>query len=701
MFNMSLERIGQYTPTTTSSGAHPNIHTRVVGHRDATYGGYVMATGYNKSAWINTVPVPVGYSGGLTTPLISQNIYEIGFVSSKLPASFSFMDIADGWVFGSGGLSTNTIFCYKIVDPSGTYREITGVPMSGAGYYPEGYGVVGGLFRYWYVTGYNSSNWRLHMLTMRPETTSYDHIQFSTTDTSLRTAQFGDIVHMFSDGSFLAGIASTYTEYYYKFIILDINTMTAYVNTDFSSFLQQSGFLTNEYGSGYSVSYTSIAVLDNRFWMTKIKTVSPVKEHWFARIEIPPEAELSNFHQISTIYWGGAPTEELLEPPIGGSGTLRIKYVPDMIGGILALTTYGNNSTAWGLTKIVVGPPDPTPPEPSDDPYQEEGGISEYGGGGGGVDMDESDDVGFPTLPQNLIADCGLVSFYNPTKQEIMDLADQILSQSIGGAIKNFFTDPLDGIVSLSLANVTPPLSGTRGEIKVGLIGTGVTANLLSSSYMELDCGTIQVGDKTKGNALDFTPYTKAELYLPFIGTVSVSPDDFMYSSVNIKYNIDLLSGTCVANVRIAKDGKNDVLYSLDGNVLSQVPLSGKSYAELIKALSSLGAALVLGGSAGAAVAGVAGATLTNSKPAIARSGRMTLATGVLSPKKPYLIFSRPKQSLPEKFKSYKGYPSNVTTKLSEIIGFTQVKEIHIEGIPATSEELTMIEDQLKEGVII
>lgn len=374
------------------------------------------------------------------------------------------------------------------------------------------------------------------------------------------------------------------------------------------------------------------------------------------------------------------------------------------------------------LSFATMPPEPPEPPEPSDDPYQEEGGISDYGGGGAGIDMTESDDIDFPTPPSNLIADCGLISFYNPSKQEIIDLADQIMSQSIAGAIKNIFTDPLEGIVSLALFNGSPPLSGSRGEIKVGLIGTGVTANLLSSSYMTLDCGSITVGDKTKGNALDFSPYTTAQLYLPYIGFASVSPDDFMYGTVHIKYNIDLLSGSCVAMVRIQKDGKNDLLYTYSGNVLTSIPLSGKNYKEIIKATATITAAVAVGGVAGGIATGAATGALSSAakagfveymdqfesagvsaatKPSITRSGRLDMSIGAMSPKKPYLVFSRPAQSLPEKFKSYRGYPSNVTTKLSDLVGYTEVQDVHLTGIPATTEELDLIMEHLKGGIII
>ena len=49
---------------------------------------------------------------------------------------------------------------------------------------------------------------------------------------------------------------------------------------------------------------------------------------------------------------------------------------------------------------------------------------------------------------------------------------------------------------------------------------------------------------------LDYAPYTKAEIFLPFIGFCPLNINDIMGKSVDITYNIDLLSGVCTARQR-------------------------------------------------------------------------------------------------------------------------------------------------------
>ena len=87
-------------------------------------------------------------------------------------------------------------------------------------------------------------------------------------------------------------------------------------------------------------------------------------------------------------------------------------------------------------------------------------------------------------------------------------------------------------------------------------------------------------------------------------------------------------------------------------------------------------------------------------KPTVQHSGAFVGNSGATGPKIPYLIISRPQSELASNFPSLEGIPANYTTLLENCKGFTVVKDVHVEGINATSDELTEIEDLLKKGVI-
>ena len=183
-----------------------------------------------------------------------------------------------------------------------------------------------------------------------------------------------------------------------------------------------------------------------------------------------------------------------------------------------------------------------------------------------------------------------------------------------------------------------------------------------------------------------------------------------MNDTINVTYNIDVLSGACGAFISSSKKG---VLYSYNGSCISNIPLTSINFSSAIQnAVSAVcsGAAIVAGVASGnapitamgaASMLGSAANTALNSKPSVQRSGSLGGSAGILSVQKPYLIIERPNLSVPANVQKYVGQTSNITATLSTLSGFTMVEYVHIEGVPATEEEIKEIEQLLKEGVYL
>ena len=334
-----------------------------------------------------------------------------------------------------------------------------------------------------------------------------------------------------------------------------------------------------------------------------------------------------------------------------------------------------------------------------DDP----GGESTSGGQNGDMD-DSSDNIDVPVLPTTTASSCGMVKMYEMSLEQTQALAGYLWSGATEfyENITKMFNDPMDSIISLALAPIKPSVAGsTTLEIcKYAL--ENVTGSPLTSQYVQLNCGTIEIKPYW-GNALDYAPYTKASIYLPFIGTQELNIDDVMGRTVGVIYNIDLLSGACAC--LITCDGS--VMYNFSGNVISQIPVSGKNALEMYKSVISAvtNTALAVGtGAGGAVLAGDAmsnGLSVMGSKMTVQRGGTISATNGVLGVKFPYITILRANQSLPADFHYFKGYPSNITGKISDLSGYTEVEYVHVTGINATENELEMIENILKEGFII
>lgn len=379
------------------------------------------------------------------------------------------------------------------------------------------------------------------------------------------------------------------------------------------------------------------------------------------------------------------------------------KNVTRSIGSIDSVT-WRNQPNAYGnyfphLIAIALFTNSAKETTKGDDP----GGESTSGGQNGNFD-DTSDNIDVPTLPVTNASSCGMVKMYEMSLAQTQALAGYLWSgaKEFYENLTKMFNDPMDSIVSLSLAPIKPSVSAqTTVEICKYAIDN-VTGFPLTSQYASLDCGTVKISPYW-GNALDYAPYTKASIYLPFIGTQELNIDDVMNRTVGVIYNIDLLSGACAC--LITCDGS--VMYNFSGNVISQIPVSGKNALEMYKSVISAvtNTALAVGtGAGGVALAGDVvsnGLSVMGSKMTVQRGGTISATNGVLGVKFPYITILRANQSLPADFHYFKGYPSNITGKVSSFSGYTEVEYVHVTGINATENELEMIEQILKEGFII
>ena len=357
---------------------------------------------------------------------------------------------------------------------------------------------------------------------------------------------------------------------------------------------------------------------------------------------------------------------------------------------------------------------DPISPEdaaqkqsPPNDPTQEEnpsgpGGGDGIGGdptGPGGDPYDpNSDPVDFPTLPSNGPLASGAIKAFAVSAAILQQIFNKLWNTSVFDVStwQKLLEAPLNSIVGLQCVPITPGTT-SAATIKIGSFDTEVSAPVINQQYYTLDFGSVKI-DRYWGSALDFSPYSKYEIYLPGIGIKPLQVDDAMGLTVAVKYNYDILSGNFVANVKCGRS----VLYKFNGNIKQSVPISSYTNTQLESALKNLvPVALSPGTGATGALVGSA-LNVSMSKTQVQRTGDLSGSTGLLDDFTPYVIVHRPMQSLAENFKGFKGYPSNITAVLSTLQGYTEVEYIHLTNIDgATDTELNEIEQLLMTGVII
>lgn len=346
---------------------------------------------------------------------------------------------------------------------------------------------------------------------------------------------------------------------------------------------------------------------------------------------------------------------------------------------------------------------------------------STTGGGDGDYLDDSTDKIDLPdlsTLNANSINNTRFFTCYKLTTEQLTKLSQELWSSNFIDIISNSVLKPTDFIVSMNMIPID--VMTTPKMIKAGQwLLNGAIGGVVSGQFFRVDCGSIEIKKKW-GGALDYL--TKIALFLPFIGEVQLSPDDVMGSTISIIYTIDVMTGSCLASVKIVRDNLDAILYQYNGNCSATYPIVSQDYSALMSGVLQLGIhsiadytkslpQLKRNGSNQWVIDNTkisrkenleSGATscLFDISPNVQRVGNMSSTVGFMGIKKPFIILSRPIQSLAENYNTYRGFVSNITMTLGECDGYTEVEEVHLEKISATENEISEIEDLLKNGVI-
>lgn len=362
--------------------------------------------------------------------------------------------------------------------------------------------------------------------------------------------------------------------------------------------------------------------------------------------------------------------------------------------------SYVSTVSSWGFdfkTSYNSGYEPPQPP--TEHPFEDD---SNEGGGGTGDYRDTSDTIPIDGTPTNSAIASGFVNAYLLTQQNVLDFHNYLYSTDFLTNVKKLMNDPIDYILAFMLAPYTPDTSAAT-NIMIGGTNSEVAATRISSGYKTLDCGTITLSEFW-GKFYDYNPYTKVQIYLPFIGMRPLDVDDVMAGDVNLKYRIDVLTGACVATISVNNArGTNGAVYSFNGNCHSHIPVSGKNYLETVTNVLTAGVGMAGSIASGNALGVATGAinVMRSAKEQLEHAGELTGAAGLLANYTPFLMVSRPSQSLAANYNHYKGFISNITKTLGELSGYTEVAELVQTNIHCTLDEFDEINELLKEGVYL
>lgn len=357
----------------------------------------------------------------------------------------------------------------------------------------------------------------------------------------------------------------------------------------------------------------------------------------------------------------------------------------------------------------------------------------------------ESDQSPNPLPDPPFSSTAGLITVYNPTASELISFAHWLWVTYADATIDKIWNNPFDGIIGLHELYAMPSI-GTRMNIRSGFLVSDTVANSVPDRYTEINCGSAVIPEYY-GNYLDYSPYSKAYIYLPFIGIQEVSVDDIVGHAVNITYRVDSYNGSCIALVTVAKMGYSNTIYQFNGNCSVELPIAGGSQASIkagymmaaaqqqaaaiagnaamkagVASAIGNGVGSLLGGHIGGAISGAVSPvasgmatakqqeayananalqSVVTAKSSVQHSGSFGSSYGAMGFKKPYIIIQSPIQVKVVNYNLEYGFPAHKYVRVGDCEGFLRVREVHVESSTATDDEKALIEQMLKSGVYV
>lgn len=313
---------------------------------------------------------------------------------------------------------------------------------------------------------------------------------------------------------------------------------------------------------------------------------------------------------------------------------------------------------------------------------------------------------------------------YAATAQEIGKLIDWLMTDDFLTNISKFFNEPTEYLIGckyypFDLSLHSPLGVGPAGVYRVGNMDTpiGVTAAPIYSDFDRKlgECSFLV--EPYYGNFLDYSPYTKYDLYLPYIGYRTVNPNDIVNRTLKVAYYTDLTEGRVLAQVW----ADTTMLESYEGQIAYDIPLSSSDGREravktmqlAATVLGGVGGSAAMGGAMGGAKLAVRGAVqgaisaapdVINQVSALAphtdKGGVVSSDINGFNPQDVYLIMTRPIMAQPKNFAQVQGYAASYGGTVSEFSGYLQCREIS-GGTGATAAENDMINELLRGGIHI
>ena len=255
---------------------------------------------------------------------------------------------------------------------------------------------------------------------------------------------------------------------------------------------------------------------------------------------------------------------------------------------------------------------------------------------------------------------------------------------------------PIENIISLKALIGTVATTGSSKALTLGNVTT--TANVVPcNESITINVGSITLPRKYN-NFLDFEPYTKVQIYLPFYGCAMLDSSLVIGRTITIKYIIDVITAT--AKIKIIHDNKT--LYEFKTTCGTDLPITSSNRASVEMGYLSSGVGMGISIASGNVLGGLAsGLSMAQSQYHSSTSGNVSGVLNFHDSRMITVLVDRPVYTELRNFNKTHGRVCNLSKTLRDLRGFTKCAENVQIPFNCLDEERSMIIEQLVNGVII
>lgn len=182
---------------------------------------------------------------------------------------------------------------------------------------------------------------------------------------------------------------------------------------------------------------------------------------------------------------------------------------------------------------------------------------------------------------------------YHPSDSELRQIGAKFWSQNIldTDQILKIIANPADAVFTCMRVPYVPSSNQSTENPFYFTYGPGIQFKECPTPVIQKQYEVFNFGEITFEpffeNFMDYSPYTKIQLYVPFIGFTPILPEEWIGYTMNLTYIIDNLTGSFQVLFKRISGDIEQVVSTFSGKIGAAIPITSFNYGNILSTVTS------------------------------------------------------------------------------------------------------------------